>query len=102
MATQSARSPALWVPGDWNAFFGFGTNILVKAAGFALAGAVLTYFGFMHGEAVGIGNGLGVTPSISLGYLLVAGVLIYCKRLMEAPAEARAEAPAMAKAAPAE
>jgi len=74
----------------------------VKAAGFALAGAVLTYFGFMHGEAVGIGSGLGVTPSISLGYLLVAGVLLYCKRLMEAPTEARAEAPAMAKAAPAE
>ena len=20
----------LWVPGDWNAFFGFGTNILVN------------------------------------------------------------------------
>jgi AGZA family xanthine/uracil permease-like MFS transporter len=30
MATQSAKSPALWVPGDWNAFFGFGTNILVN------------------------------------------------------------------------
>ena len=26
-----------------------------KAAGFALAGAVLTFFGFMHGEAIGIG-----------------------------------------------
>src|ERR1700761_7394533 len=22
--------PAIWVPGDWNAFFGFGTNILVN------------------------------------------------------------------------
>ena len=30
MATQSAKGPALWVPGDWNAFFGFGTNILVN------------------------------------------------------------------------
>src|SRR6201988_3135411 len=30
MATQSGKSPALWVPGDWNAFFGFGTNILVN------------------------------------------------------------------------
>ena len=28
----------------------------VEAAAFALAGAVLTYFGFMHGEAVGIGS----------------------------------------------
>ena len=22
--------PKLWSPGDWNAFFGFGTNILVN------------------------------------------------------------------------
>ena len=26
----SGRSERLWVPGDWNAFFGFGTNILVN------------------------------------------------------------------------
>ena len=25
-----APKPKLWVPGDWNAFFGFGTNILVN------------------------------------------------------------------------
>src|SRR5258708_4050903 len=24
------KNPAIWVPGDWNAFFGFGTNILVN------------------------------------------------------------------------
>ena len=44
----------------------------VKASAFALAGAVLTYFGFMHGEAVGIGGGLGVTPSVALAYAVVA------------------------------
>jgi AGZA family xanthine/uracil permease-like MFS transporter len=27
---SAAFKPALWVPGDWNAFFGFGTNILVN------------------------------------------------------------------------
>ena len=47
----------------------------VKAAAFALAGAVLTYFGFMHGEAVGIGGGLGVTPAVALAYAVVAAVL---------------------------
>ncbi|MGP0058422.1 MAG: regulator [Beijerinckiaceae bacterium] len=26
----SGRQPSLWVPGDWNALFGFGTNILVN------------------------------------------------------------------------
>ena len=26
----ATKRPALWVPGDWNAFFGFGTNILVN------------------------------------------------------------------------
>src|SRR5882672_4317620 len=30
MATTSTTNPKLWVPGDWNAFFGFGTNILVN------------------------------------------------------------------------
>ena len=47
----------------------------VKASAFALAGAVLTYFGFMHGEAVGIGGGFGVTPSVALAYAVVAGGL---------------------------
>ncbi len=44
----------------------------VKASAFAFAGAVLTYFGFMHGEAVGIGGGLGVTPGVALAYAVVA------------------------------
>src|SRR5437764_1802917 len=43
-----------------------------KASAFALAGAVMTYFGFMHGEAVGIGGGLGVTPSVAFAYLVMA------------------------------
>jgi adenine/guanine/hypoxanthine permease len=44
----------------------------VKASAFAFSGAVLTYFGFMHGEAVGIGGGLGVTPGVALAYAVVA------------------------------
>jgi AGZA family xanthine/uracil permease-like MFS transporter len=55
-----------------------------NAAGFALAGAVLTYFGFMHGEAVGIGSyGLGVTPSVALAYAIVAGFLYTLSRQSE-------------------
>jgi AGZA family xanthine/uracil permease-like MFS transporter len=46
-----------------------------KAAAFALAGAVMTYFGFMHGEAVGIGGGFGVTPAVALAYAVVAAGL---------------------------
>jgi AGZA family xanthine/uracil permease-like MFS transporter len=44
----------------------------VKASAFALAGAVLTFFGFMHGEAVG----LAVTPTVALAYAMVA-VFLY-------------------------
>jgi adenine/guanine/hypoxanthine permease len=47
----------------------------INASAFSLAGAVLTYFGFMHGEAIGIGGGYGVTPSVCLAYLIVAGFL---------------------------
>jgi AGZA family xanthine/uracil permease-like MFS transporter len=27
---NDTAKPKIWVPGDWNAFFGFGTNILVN------------------------------------------------------------------------
>ncbi len=42
-----------------------------EAAYFAAAGAVLTFFGFMHGEMVGF----AVTPSVALAYVIVAGFL---------------------------
>jgi AGZA family xanthine/uracil permease-like MFS transporter len=47
-----------------------------KASAFALAGAVLTFFGFMHSEAIGIGR----TPAVALSYLAVAAVLFACAR----------------------
>ncbi|MFO1310469.1 MAG: hypothetical protein U1F41_00220 [Burkholderiales bacterium] len=58
-----------------------------KAAAFALAGAVLTFFGFMHGEAIGIAQ----SPMVAASYLIVAGVLLACAkstvvRPMAAPA----------------
>ncbi len=28
--TAATHRPILWTPGDWNALFGFGTNILVN------------------------------------------------------------------------
>jgi AGZA family xanthine/uracil permease-like MFS transporter len=43
----------------------------VEASAFAAAGAVLTFFGFMHGESVGI----AVTPSVALAYAMVAALL---------------------------
>ena len=52
----------------------------VKASAFAAAGAVLTYFGFMHGEAVGIGGGLGVTPGVALAYAVVAAGFLAVER----------------------
>src|SRR3981081_659870 len=30
MTASATKRPILWTPGDWNAFFGFGTNILVN------------------------------------------------------------------------
>lgn len=52
-----------------------------KASAFALVGAVLTYFGFMHGEAVGIGGGFGVTPAVALAYAAMAAGLFAAGRL---------------------
>lgn len=71
-----------------------------KAAAFALAGAVLTYFGFMHGEAVGIGGGLGVTPGVALAYAVVAAVFFALAKL--GPASLPVSHPETPLAAPAE
>ncbi|MGB9368814.1 MAG: regulator [Xanthobacteraceae bacterium] len=56
-----------------------------KASYFAAAGAVLTFFGFMHGETVGI----AVTPGVALAYGMVAAFLFALSRV---PAEAAAPA----------
>jgi AGZA family xanthine/uracil permease-like MFS transporter len=47
-----------------------------RAAAFAAAGAALTFFGFMHGEAIGIGQ----TPLVATAYLAVAGFLFGCAK----------------------
>ncbi len=49
----------------------------VKAALFAAAGAVLTFFGFMHGEAIGFAQ----SPVLAMSYLGVAGALFACAKL---------------------
>ena len=48
----------------------------VNASAFALAGAVLTFFGFMHGQMVGI----AVSPTLAVAYLLVAAFLFALTR----------------------
>jgi len=57
-----------------------GANVIdqkfMSAAAFALAGAVLTFFGFMHGEAVGI----AVTPTLAAAYAIVAVFLLALTR----------------------
>ena len=44
---------------------------LEKAAAFALAGALLTFFGFIHGEEIGVAQ----SPVVALAYLGVAVML---------------------------
>jgi AGZA family xanthine/uracil permease-like MFS transporter len=48
----------------------------MQAAGFALAGAVFTFFGFMHGEAIGVMQ----TPVVAVSYLIVAGIFAGCAK----------------------
>ena len=57
---------------------------LDKAGWFALAGAVLTFFGFIHGEEIGIAQ----SPVVALGYLGVAVMLFgFARYAHVAPAE---------------
>ncbi|HEX8912662.1 MAG TPA: hypothetical protein VF796_09920, partial [Humisphaera sp.] len=45
-----------------------------NAAWFCVAGAGLTFFGFMHGEHIGVAQ----SPTVAASYLLVAGVMGLC------------------------
>jgi adenine/guanine/hypoxanthine permease len=66
----------------------------VKASAFAAAGAVLTFFGFIHGEALGIGQ----TPWVAVSYLAVAAVLVGCAKF----APVSTQAPMILEHAPGE
>jgi AGZA family xanthine/uracil permease-like MFS transporter len=48
----------------------------MKSAAFAFTGALLTFFGFMHGEAIGIAQ----SPMVALSYALVGVVLVACAK----------------------
>jgi len=50
----------------------------LKAAAFSFAGAVLTFFGFIHGEKIGWGQ----TPVVAVSYLVVAVMLSYCAKFL--------------------
>jgi AGZA family xanthine/uracil permease-like MFS transporter len=57
---------------------------LDKAGWFALAGAILTFFGFIHGEEIGIAQ----SPVVALGYLGVAVMLFgFARYAHVSPAE---------------
>jgi adenine/guanine/hypoxanthine permease len=48
----------------------------MKAAAFAAAGAVFTFFGLIHAEALGFGQ----TPSMVVSYLGIAAILLACAK----------------------
>ncbi|HTB42930.1 MAG TPA: hypothetical protein VK741_04840 [Acetobacteraceae bacterium] len=50
-----------------------------KAAAFALAGTIFTFFGFIHGEAIGIGS----SPAVAVSYLGVAVILFTLSKYAE-------------------
>ncbi len=56
----------------------------MKAAYFSVAGGVLTFFGLMHGEAIGIGQ----TPTVAVSYIMVAAILVGCAKYATAPSAA--------------
>jgi adenine/guanine/hypoxanthine permease len=51
-----------------------------KAAAFALAGCILTFFGFIHGPE---GIGVDSSPTVAVSYLGVAAILFYLSRYAE-------------------
>jgi adenine/guanine/hypoxanthine permease len=50
----------------------------MKGAGFALTGAILTFFGFMHGHQIGIAH----DPTVAFSYLIIAVIFAGCAKLV--------------------
>ena len=50
-----------------------------RPAAFALAGTIFTFFGFIHGEAIGIGS----MPTVAVAYFGVAGILFFLSKYAE-------------------
>lgn len=50
----------------------------LRAAAFSAAGAVMTFFGCMHGHHIGWAQ----TPLVAIGYLAVAGVFVASAKLV--------------------
>jgi AGZA family xanthine/uracil permease-like MFS transporter len=69
-----------------------------KASAFALAGCILTFFGFIHGSAIGVDR----TPDVAFAYLAVAAILFVCYKFATFhphPAELHAHGEAIEKTA---
>ncbi len=52
---------------------------LLKAGAFSLAGAVFTFFGFMHGESIGVAE----SPALASAYLLVGAIMFVLHRFAQ-------------------
>jgi AGZA family xanthine/uracil permease-like MFS transporter len=52
-----------------------------KGAGFAVAAAILTFFGLMHSEGIGIGQ----SPLMAISYLSIGVLMLLCTKLSAAP-----------------
>ncbi len=50
----------------------------------ALAAAILSYFGFIRSSGVGVGDGFGMAPSITVAYLVVAAILYWTDSMAKA------------------
>jgi len=79
LALKRRRRPSSLSWRRWPSPTGSATSIdnkFINAAAFALAGVVLTFFGFMHGEAAGI----AVPPTVAVAYGNVAAFLFALSR----------------------
>jgi AGZA family xanthine/uracil permease-like MFS transporter len=65
-----------------------------KASAFAAAGAALTFFGFMHGESIGIAE----SPMVAVSYLTVAAILFGCAKFRTVEATEGVPEPAPSEA----
>jgi hypothetical protein len=67
-APTKALSVVASISGSYRAQLGVISRSVIPGGWHCALGAVMTFFGFMHGEAIG----LAVTPTVAIAYLIVA------------------------------
>src|ERR1700704_2806215 len=76
MATTEGRGERLWVPGDWNAFFGFGPILPAPGLMLFLSTGYYAYLGYRLAKKTGRDDVCALPSGISVPHMFVVTFVV--------------------------